>query len=92
MTLAVKRFVPELPMARPVPCPADSWLWLVPWYRPCVSDVEHVDPRTGHYFDDTKRYVDAAANLDDAQRAQVFEGNARRVYPRLDRALAARGL
>ncbi|MDP5228149.1 MULTISPECIES: amidohydrolase family protein [Arthrobacter] len=57
-----------------------------------IGAVRDIDPRTGHHFDDTKRYVDATPNLDDAQRAQVFEGNARRVYPRLDRALAARGL
>ncbi|HET8927848.1 MAG TPA: amidohydrolase family protein [Microbacterium sp.] len=57
-----------------------------------IGAVRDIDPRTGHYFDDTKKYVDATPNLDDAQRAQVFEGNARRVYPRLDRALTARGL
>ena len=37
-------------------------------------------------------FIDATESLSDAQRAQVFEGNARRVYPRLDRALTARGL
>jgi 4-oxalmesaconate hydratase len=57
-----------------------------------IGAVRDIDPRSGHYFDDTKRYVDATTNLNDAQRAQVFEGNARRVYPRLDRALTARGL
>ena len=57
-----------------------------------IGAVRDVDPRSGHYFDDTKRYVDATTNLNDAQRAQVFEDNARRVYPRLDRALTARGL
>ncbi|GAB3272712.1 amidohydrolase family protein [Sinomonas notoginsengisoli] len=57
-----------------------------------IGAVRDIDPRTGHYFDDTKRYVDATENLTDAQRAQVFEANARRVYPRLDRALTARGL
>ncbi len=57
-----------------------------------IGAVRDVDPDTGHYFDDTKRYVDATANLTDAERAQVFEANARRVYPRADRALAARGL
>lgn len=57
-----------------------------------IGAVRDVDPRTGHYFDDTKKYVDGTANLTDAERLQVFEGNARRVYPRLDRALAARGL
>lgn len=53
--------------------------------------VKGVDPETGHNFDDTKRYID---NLDiaDSDKAKVFEGNARRVYPRLDKALTARGL
>ncbi len=53
--------------------------------------VKGVDPESGHNFDDTKRYVDAL-DLSEADRAKVFEGNARRVYPRLDRQLAARGL
>lgn len=52
--------------------------------------VKGVDPETGHNFDDTKRYVDAL-DISDADRAKVFEGNARRVYPRLDRQLKARG-
>jgi 4-oxalmesaconate hydratase len=56
-----------------------------------VGAVRGVDPETGHYFDDTKRYIDAA-DLTDAQRSAVYEGNARRVYPRLDRALRERGL
>lgn len=57
-----------------------------------IGAVRTVDPRTGNYYDDTKRYIDATPNLTDEQRHQVFEGNARRVYPRLDRALTARGL
>ncbi len=56
-----------------------------------VGAVRGIDPRTGHYFDDTKRYVDAL-DLSDKQREQVYSGNARRVYPRLDAALKARGL
>jgi 4-oxalmesaconate hydratase len=44
--------------------------------------VRGVDPTTGHYFDDTKRYVDACLT-DPAARRAVFEGNALRVYPRL---------
>ena len=56
-----------------------------------VGAVRGIDPSTGEYFDDTKRYVDALA-LSDRDRAQVFEGNARRVYPRLDAQLTARGL
>lgn len=57
-----------------------------------IGAVRTVDPRTGNYYDDTKQYIDATPNLTDEQRHQVFEGNARRVYPRLDRALTARGL
>ncbi|WGL51614.1 amidohydrolase family protein [Nocardioides sp. BP30] len=47
-----------------------------------VGAVRGIDPTTGHYFDDTRRYIEAA-DLDDEQRALIFEGNARRVYPRL---------
>lgn len=57
-----------------------------------IGAVRDIDPRTGHHFDDTKRYVDATPHLDDAARTRVYETNARRVYPRLDRALTARGL
>jgi len=48
-----------------------------------VGAVRGVDPETGFYFDDTKRYIDAAPRLTAADRARIFEGNARRVYPRL---------
>jgi len=53
--------------------------------------VKGIDPETGHNFDDTKRYIDAL-DIPASDKAKVFEGNARRVYPRLDRALNARGL
>ncbi len=53
-----------------------------------IPDI--VDPDTGHHFDDTKRYVDALG-LSEQDRRRVFELNARRVYPRLDAALRARG-
>jgi 4-oxalmesaconate hydratase len=46
-----------------------------------VGAVRGIDPETGQYFDDTKRYVDALA-LNEAQRAQVYEGNVRTVFPR----------
>jgi 4-oxalmesaconate hydratase len=52
-----------------------------------VGAVRSIDPRTGHHFDDTRRYVDAL-ELSPADRAAVFEGNARRVYPRLAGTLA----
>ena len=56
-----------------------------------VGAVRGIDPETGHYFDDTKRYVDASA-LSNEAKAQVYEGNVRRVYPRLDALLTTRGL
>jgi 4-oxalmesaconate hydratase len=48
-----------------------------------VGAVRGVDPETGHHYDDTRRYVDAAG-LSAADRSKIFEGNARRVYPRLE--------
>jgi 4-oxalmesaconate hydratase len=56
-----------------------------------VGAVRGIDPETGHYFDDTKRYVDALP-IDAAERHAIFEGNARRVFPRLDQKLRERGL
>ena len=55
-----------------------------------IGAVRGIDPRTGHHFDDTKRYIDALG-LGEAERAQVYAGNARRVYPRLGASLDARG-
>jgi 4-oxalmesaconate hydratase len=56
-----------------------------------VGAVRGIDPTTGFFFDDTKRYVDALAlSPDDAEK--IYSGNARRVYPRLDAALTKRGL
>ena len=55
-----------------------------------VGAVRGIDPRTGHHFDDTRRYVEAV-ELAPGDREKVFELNARRVYPRLDAALTARG-
>jgi 4-oxalmesaconate hydratase len=56
-----------------------------------VGAVRGIDPQTGFYFDDTKRYIEAA-KLSPQQRHQIYEGNARRVFPRLDAQLKARGL
>ncbi|WP_183805462.1 amidohydrolase family protein [Mycoplana azooxidifex] len=53
-----------------------------------LGAVKGIDPETGHYYDDTKRYIDALDFLDAEQRHKIFEGNARRVYPRLDKRLS----
>ena len=49
-----------------------------------VGAVRGIDPETGHYYDDTKRYVDALT-LGAADKQKIFEGNARRVFSRLRR-------
>tara|TARA_R110000803_G_scaffold210336_1_gene281842 strand:- start:17336 stop:18379 length:1044 start_codon:yes stop_codon:yes gene_type:complete len=56
-----------------------------------IGAVRGIDPETGQYFDDTKRYVEALG-LSEEDRHAIFEGNARRVYPKLDEKLKARGL
>ena len=55
-----------------------------------IGAVRGVDPETGHAFDDTRRFIEAAPSLGEADRRQIFELNARRVYPRLAAALDAR--
>src|SRR4029079_13452073 len=55
-----------------------------------IGAVRGIDPETGHYYDDTRRYIEAA-HIDPAARHRIYEGNARRVYPRLDAALKAKG-
>ncbi|SOD94688.1 amidohydrolase family protein [Blastococcus haudaquaticus] len=51
-----------------------------------LGAVRGGDPDTGIAWDDTLQYLDAAG-LDEAQLQAVLEGNARRVYPRLDARL-----
>jgi 4-oxalmesaconate hydratase len=53
-----------------------------------VGAVRGIDPETGQYFDDTKRYIDAAA-LSPEDKQSIFAGNARRVFPRLAARLDA---
>src|SRR5665213_481543 len=52
-----------------------------------VGAVRGIDPETGQYYDDTKRYLDALPLGDDV-RGKIFAGNAARVYPRLAAQLA----
>jgi 4-oxalmesaconate hydratase len=47
-----------------------------------IGAVRGIDPQTGHYFDDTRRYIDAA-DIDEEARQAIFELNTRRVFPRL---------
>lgn len=51
-----------------------------------VGAVRGIDPETGHYFDDTKRYIDNAA-ISDKEKANIFEHNIRAVYPRINNIL-----
>jgi 4-oxalmesaconate hydratase len=51
-----------------------------------LGAVKGVDPETGHNYDDTKRYIDKL-DLSAADKQKIYEGNARRVYPRLDKRL-----
>ena len=53
-----------------------------------VGAVRGIDDRTGHYYDDTKRYIDAL-NLDPKTQKMLFEDNVCRVYPRLLPIVAA---
>ena len=52
-----------------------------------VGAVRGIDPRTGHYYDDTKRYIDQVSWLSETDRKKIFMDNARRVYPRLSARL-----
>jgi 4-oxalmesaconate hydratase len=54
-----------------------------------LGAVKGVDPESGHNYDDTKRYIDRL-NMSASEKQKIFEGNARRVYPRLDARLKKR--
>jgi 4-oxalmesaconate hydratase len=47
-----------------------------------VGAVRSIDPETGFFFDDTRRYIDGST-INDADKAKIFSGNARKVFPRL---------
>ncbi len=64
--------------------PADNILFA----SEMVGAVRGIDPETGNYYDDTKRYVDGL-RISDEDRRKVFEGNARRVYSRLKNKIPA---
>jgi len=56
-----------------------------------VGAVRGIDPETGFYFDDTRRYIDACS-LSDSDKQKVFSDNARKVFSRLDARLQVAGL
>ena len=58
--------------------PADNILFA----SEMVGAVRGIDPETGQYYDDTKRYVDSIDWLSAADREKIFHGNVRKVYPR----------
>jgi 4-oxalmesaconate hydratase len=58
--------------------PADNILFA----SEMLGAVRGDNPDTGASWDDTKRYVDQAA-VPAADRRKIYEGNARRVFPRL---------
>jgi 4-oxalmesaconate hydratase len=51
-----------------------------------LGAVKGVDPETGHYFDDTKRYIQQAP-ISESEKYKIFEGNARTVYPRINKII-----
>ena len=61
--------------------PADNILFA----SEMVGAVRGIDPETGHYYDDTKRYIENAVNLSEVDKKKIFEGNVRKVYPRFKR-------
>ena len=64
--------------------PADNILFA----SEIVGAVKGIDPETGHYYDDTRRYLDAASTLSTADRKKIFEDNVYKVYPRFKRKAA----
>ena len=56
-----------------------------------IGAVRGIDPQTGHYFDDTKRYIESSTQLSAIDRQHIYEGNARRVFSRLDQFLQQQG-
>jgi 4-oxalmesaconate hydratase len=54
-----------------------------------IGAVRGIDPYTNHHYDDTKRYIQASTQLTEHERYQIYEGNARRVFPRINQHLAS---
>ncbi|MCW5604747.1 MAG: amidohydrolase [Burkholderiales bacterium] len=61
--------------------PADNILFA----SEIVGAVKGIDPETGYYYDDTRRYLDAVDTLSATDKKKIFEENVYRVYPRFRR-------
>ena len=61
--------------------PADNILFA----SEIVGAVRGIDPETGHYYDDTRRYIDAIDWVSAADKQKIFSSNVSRVYPRFAR-------
>lgn len=53
-----------------------------------LGAVRGIDPETGHYFDDTKRYIDNS-KVSEGEKRNIFEHNSRRVFSHLQDHIAA---
>jgi 4-oxalmesaconate hydratase len=53
-----------------------------------VGAVKSIDPETGQYFDDTKRYIEAVPWLHEADKRKIYEDNSLSVYSRLKAKLS----
>ena len=58
--------------------PADNILFA----SEMVGAVRGIDPETGQYYDDTKRYIDSIEWLSEVDRKKIFETNAKKVFNR----------
>lgn len=56
-----------------------------------IGAVRGIDPETGYYYDDTKRYIENSTILSSEDRVKIYEGNARKIYPLLNQFLESRG-
>jgi 4-oxalmesaconate hydratase len=46
--------------------------------------VKDIDPDSGFYFDDTRRYLNAVNGLNEQEKSMIFEENARKVFSRIN--------
>jgi 4-oxalmesaconate hydratase len=58
------------------------------YFDTCVYHQPGIDPESGLFYDDTKRYIDGASHVSTVDRTRIYEGNALKVYTRLASALA----